>query len=44
MGRKPANLTDQVFDRLTVLEPTDQKDGTSIVWKCQCECGEIVYA
>ena len=32
------------FGRLTALEPCfDRKNHTSMVWKCQCECGNIVY-
>lgn len=27
--------------RLTVLEQTSKKSGSSIVWKCLCECGTI---
>ena len=29
--------------KLTALEPTDQKCGSSIKWKCKCECGNICY-
>lgn len=36
------NLTGQKFGRLTVIEPTEEKnkDGRRI-WKCQCDCGNI---
>ena len=33
----------QKFGFLTVLEPTNKRSGGSIVWKCQCECGNICY-
>lgn len=31
-----------IFNRLTILEKTDKRQDKSIVWKCQCECGNIV--
>lgn len=37
------DLTNQKFGRLTVLEPTDKRAGSSVIWKCQCECGNICY-
>ena len=30
------------FNRLTVLEKTDKRQDNSVVWKCQCVCGNIV--
>ena len=38
------DLTGKKFGRLTVLEPTENKnkDGRRI-WKCQCECGNIKF-
>lgn len=37
------DLTGRKFGKLTVLEKTEKrKDGGSIVWKCKCECGNIV--
>ena len=38
---KALNLIGQKFDRLTVLEKTDKRSCGSIVWKCQCDCGNI---
>jgi hypothetical protein len=35
------DLTGQKFGRLTALEPTDKRKGTSVVWQCECECGNI---
>lgn len=44
MGRK-VNLVGQVFNRLTVIEETDQRDASgSILWKCQCSCGNFTTA
>ena len=36
------NLAGQRFGRLTALEPTDKRQGGSVVWKCRCDCGNIV--
>ena len=39
------DITGQQFERLTALEPTEQRgaDG-SIIWKCKCSCGKTHYA
>lgn len=37
------DLTNQTFGRLHVIEPTEKRDGTNIIWKCECICGNIVY-
>jgi len=37
------NLINQRFGKLTVIKKTDKRDGGSIVWKCQCDCGSIRY-
>lgn len=44
-ARFSSNLIGQKFNKLLVLEKTDLRgaDG-SIVWKCQCDCGNIHYA
>lgn len=31
----------QKIDRLTILEDTGDRKDRSIVWKCQCDCGNI---
>lgn len=38
------DLTGQRFGKLVALEPTDQRSGSFVVWKCQCDCGNITYA
>lgn len=43
MGRPIANMAGMVFDRLKVLEPTDMRSGSSVIWKCQCSCDNITY-
>ena len=36
------DLTGQRFGRLTVLEKTNKRCHGYIVWKCKCDCGNIV--
>lgn len=38
------NIAGEKFYKLTALEPTEERgsDG-SIIWKCQCDCGNIHY-
>ena len=33
------NLTGQRFGRLTAVNPTNKRSGSSIVWECECDCG-----
>ena len=40
---KIKDLTGQKFGKLTVLEITSERRNRQVVWKCQCECGNIVY-
>ncbi len=42
-GKAFSDITNQTFGLLTALEPTDQRDQNAVVWKCKCECGNIVY-
>lgn len=37
------NLTNQRFGKLTALEATNMRQHKSVVWKCQCDCGNIHY-
>ena len=39
-----SDLTNQKFGLLTALEPTDQRLNRGVIWKCQCDCGNIHYA
>ena len=41
MARRPLELTDSPFGRLTAIRPVGRKS-TSIVWLEQCSCGETV--
>lgn len=36
------NLTNQRFGRLVALEPTLKRKSGCVVWKCQCDCGNII--
>lgn len=36
------NLLNQTFGKLKVIEETDKRKNKSVVWKCQCQCGNIV--
>lgn len=38
------NLIGKKFGKLTVLEQTDIRKNKNVVWKCQCDCGNITYA
>ena len=37
------NLVNQRFGYLTVLEETEERQYEKVVWKCQCDCGNIVF-
>jgi hypothetical protein len=34
-----SDLTGRSFGRLTVLQPTPERRGSSVVWECRCVCG-----
>jgi len=36
------NLLNQKFGKLLVIEETNKRKNKSIVWKCQCDCGNII--
>jgi len=41
---RKSDLTGQRFGRLVAIEPTNKKKNGSIVWKCQCDCGNMYEA
>ena len=44
MGRNNSkNLSGLKFNSLLVLEPSEQRSGSAIKWKCKCDCGKIHY-
>ena len=44
LGKPSNNLVGQKYDKLLVLEKTNRSDSKNgIIWKCQCDCGNICY-
>ena len=43
--RKSVNIKNKFFGYLEALEPTEKRDKNngSIIWKCECKCGNICY-
>lgn len=35
----PVDIRGQKFNRLTAIEPTDNRNSEGIVWRCLCDCG-----
>ena len=44
LGRKIADVRGQRFGRLVAVEPTERRSGSSVVWKCVCDCGRETFA
>lgn len=42
MGRKAKDITGQRFGRLVAIEPTDERRHNNVVWKCKCDCENMV--
>ena len=40
---KYKDLTGLRIGKLTVLEPTDQRVRSAVVWKCRCDCGREIF-
>lgn len=40
---KIKDLTGEVFGKLKVIEITPERRNRQVVWKCECECGNITY-
>lgn len=40
---KRVDLAGKKFGKLTVIEPTDQRKGSNVVWICKCDCGNTCY-
>ena len=43
-GTAMKKLEGQRFGRLTAIRPTEKREGTSVIWECKCDCGNIAYA
>lgn len=41
-SEKKINLINQHFGKLTVLEENGRTSNKAVLWKCQCECGNII--
>ena len=39
--RKCIDLSGRRFGRLLVLFKTDKRDGSHVMWRCQCDCGNV---
>lgn len=42
LPKRATNLRGRRVGRLKVLQPTDKRFHRCVVWKCQCDCGNIV--
>lgn len=40
---KYRNLTGLRIGKLTVLEPTEERVRSAVVWKCRCDCGNEIF-
>lgn len=38
-----SDIAGRKFGKLTALEPTNQRSCGHIIWKCQCDCGNIAF-
>ena len=41
---KAKDLAGMRFGRLTAIEPTKMRDGTYVIWRCKCDCGNECLA
>lgn len=41
--RRGRDITGVRSGKLVAVEPTDERANGSVIWKCQCDCGKIVY-
>lgn len=41
--RQTKDIKNKRFGRLIALEPTQERSGGYIIWKCKCDCGNITY-
>ena len=37
------DLAGKRFGKLVAIEPTEKRDDAHVVWKCQCDCGNVAY-
>ena len=41
-GRMPVDRTGIRYGKLIALEATEKRQGGSVVWRCRCDCGNVV--
>ena len=41
MPNKIKDITGQKFGHTTAIRPTDKRAGSSVVWECKCDCGNV---
>ncbi len=41
---KRKDITMKRFGRLVALKPTRKRLGSSVIWLCKCDCGNIIFA
>ena len=41
--KKIKDIKNQRFGKLIALEMTSERQGGAVIWKCQCDCGNIIY-
>ena len=42
-GDTTVSLTNERFDRLVCVKPTNRRLHRSVVWECRCDCGNLTY-
>lgn len=42
--RSQKDISGQRFGKLVALRPTNQRIDQKVVWECECDCGQTVYA
>ena len=41
-GKKPVDILNQRFGNLLILDKTEYRDRNATVWRCLCDCGNII--
>lgn len=41
--RSSKDLTGKRFGKLVAIKPTEKRNGRSVVWECECDCGNRFY-
>jgi len=44
MHQNAKDITGQRFGRLVVVGPTENRERRSVVWKCDCDCGQVAMS